>query len=434
MRNSRVKVFLALSLLSSTVQGTWLKGKDLSGSGGRGDEFGRDVDITSDSLAGIALNDPDDPSGDKKPHVVFYRKTGPSTFRKVNDAYPEAGAVAEGDYLHSVAIHGEYAVAGRPDADGEGAAYIFYRDPVQRTWSIQAKITPTSEATQAGSHFGFSVDIKDGKVAVGAPDFGSTITAPGGAVFIFKRVGNIWNEEDKLVAAAGIANDRFGYSVSFDETGTSIAIGAPDVLADAGAVYVFTDPDENGIWDESETLVSVDTEAGERFGESVGMTSSRIVVGAGGDSENGDSSGSAYVFFLDEGDFVFEQKLLPNDGGAGDVFGNSVDIDAGTGVDKIVVGAYSDSGAADNSGSAYVFELNGGGKWSQNRIARKGNDVRSGEAFGTAVAISDGVVAVGGPMVDGRGNAEDEGKVFVYRDRCRWWQFVCWIFHHGSTA
>ena len=49
-------------------------------------------------------------------------------------------------------------------------------------------------------------------------------------------------------------------------------------------------------------------------------------------------------------------KLTAADGAANDAFGGSVAIDG----DTIVVGAYYDDDAGDNSGSAYVFEDDSG--------------------------------------------------------------------------
>jgi len=78
------------------------------------------------------------------------------------------------------------------------------------------------------------------------------------------------------------------------------------------------------------------------------------VIGAIYDGDNGDYSGSAYVFTKPtSGCTVASQyvKLKAWDGAESDYFGYSVSISG----DHIVIGAYGDDDNGNYSGSAYVF-------------------------------------------------------------------------------
>ena len=90
---------------------------------------------------------------------------------------------------------------------------------------------------------------------------------------------------------------------------------------------------------------------------SVAIAGDTIVVGASDDdNDNGTNSGSAYVFTRTGTTWTEQAKLTASDGAAVDYFGRSVAI-AG---DTIVVGAYlmmTDNGTS--SGSAYVFTRTG---------------------------------------------------------------------------
>ena len=80
-----------------------------------------------------------------------------------------------------------------------------------------------------------------------------------------------------------------------------------------------------------------------------------MVVGADFDDDDGYSSGSAYIFEKDggSGGGIETKKLTDSDGAAYDYFGTSVAVDGNT----LVVGAYGDDDKGPESGSAYIFEL-----------------------------------------------------------------------------
>ncbi|EJK70710.1 hypothetical protein THAOC_07909, partial [Thalassiosira oceanica] len=75
-----------------------------------------------------------------------------------------------------------------------------------------------------------------------------------------------------------------------------------------------------------------------------------IVVGAGRDDDNGESSGSAHVFVRSGEEWTHQVKLLAPDGAVADWFGDSVAIYE----DTIVVGAQRDDDMRFDSGSALM--------------------------------------------------------------------------------
>ncbi|NJM06583.1 hypothetical protein HC891_10925 [Candidatus Gracilibacteria bacterium] len=96
-------------------------------------------------------------------------------------------------------------------------------------------------------------------------------------------------------------------------------------------------------------LTPNDGVAGDRFGESLAITGSTVVIGAPG----ADGIGAAYVFDLASG--AQQAKLRAGDGQSGDAFGFSVAVADTT----VVVGAPGDDDNGLRSGSIYVFELSG---------------------------------------------------------------------------
>ncbi len=77
------------------------------------------------------------------------------------------------------------------------------------------------------------------------------------------------------------------------------------------------------------------------------------IVGAKNDDDNGSLSGSAYLFDIsDPANPTQIVKLLPEDGATVDLFGWSVAISGAT----AIVGASRDDDNGDESGSAYLFD------------------------------------------------------------------------------
>ena len=153
-------------------------------------------------------------------------------------------------------------------------------------------------------------------------------------------------EVAKLMASDGAADDYFGNAVALD--GDTAVIGAYGDDEGAGSAYVFRW--DGATWVEHK-LTASDGAADDYFGfYSVALDGDTAVIGATGDDDLGDRSGSAYVFRWDGATWI-EHKLTARDGAAYDSFGVSVAVDGNT----AVIGAAGDDDLGDDSGSAYVF-------------------------------------------------------------------------------
>ena len=195
----------------------------------------------------------------------------------------------------------------------------------------------------------------------------------------------------KLVAADAAAGDWFGWAGSV--SGSTIVVGAyydDDAGSKSGSAYVFEKSDD-GEWAQAAKLVAADAAAGDQFGSSVSVSDSTIVVGAYYDDDAGSKSGSAYVFEKsDDGEWAQAAKLVADDAAAGDRFGITVSVSGST----IVIGAYLDDDAGGNSGSAYVFEKSDDGEWAQ-AAKLVADDAAEGDLFGWAGSVSGSTIVVG---------------------------------------
>ena len=121
-------------------------------------------------------------------------------------------------------------------------------------------------------------------------------------------------------------------------------------LVAAGAVVLSSGAAFADLGDQLAKLLADDGMANDNFGHSVAISGITVIVGAWFTDDNGAESGSAYLFDTTTGQQI--SKLLPNDGASNELFGNAVAINDAT----AIVGAWWDDDDGDRSGSAYLFD------------------------------------------------------------------------------
>ncbi len=310
----------------------------------------------------------------------------------------------------SVSISGDTAVVGAwaDDDNGfsSGSAYIFTRSG--GVWTQQAKLLPSD--ARVIQRFGWSVSISaDGDTALIGAVWDDDNGDFSGAAYIFTRSGGVWTQQAKLLPSDGATDDLFGNSVSITDDGDTVLIGA---RGDGGgfffgSAYVFTR--SFGPWVQLAKLLPADLDLGDAFGTSVSISGDTAVIGAPGDDDNGEQSGSAYVF-TQSGIFWTQQaKLLPSDGATADGFGTSISI-SGDG-DTALIGAFFDDDNGNDSGSAYVFTRSGL-IWSEQAklLADDGAEV---DQFGASVSIDGDTALIGVRLDDDNGFASGSAYIFT---------------------
>ncbi|MGJ8638368.1 MAG: choice-of-anchor D domain-containing protein [Opitutaceae bacterium] len=156
-------------------------------------------------------------------------------------------------------------------------------------------------------------------------------------------------------------------------------------------------------------LIASDRAAVDSFSVSVSQSGTMALIGAYGDDDNGDSSGSAYVYRDSEtarGAVTEAVKLTASDGAANDRFGRSVS-QFGT---MALVGQHLYS-----FGSAYVYrDLDIATETVTENVKLTASDASRGNWFGISVGLS-GTVALVGAYGDDD-NGFNSGSVYVFRD------------------
>ncbi|MCE5340561.1 MAG: FG-GAP repeat protein [Planctomycetaceae bacterium] len=292
----------------------------------------------------------------------------------------------------AVAVSGDWAVVGAyADESSKGAAYVYRR--VSGAWTQQQKLTASDGA--AGDCFGISVAINGDYIIVGANKANSNK----GAAYIFhKNTSSVWGQHKRVKVSDGLSGDLFGQSVTI--YGNWAAVGAEGDNGKKGSIYIFTVSDTTSET-ESSRLVSSTQAASARFGCSVSMYGTRMIVGAY--TEN--SRGAAYFFGQSSGIWQSSSyRVEAYDAATSDNFGCSVAICG----DYAVVGASNGnvgSGAGTESGSAYIYRYKFTG-WECPAELTPLNGL-AGDMFGRSVSINGNSILIGAP-----GN--DNGAAYMY--------------------
>ncbi|NET41018.1 PEP-CTERM sorting domain-containing protein [Okeania sp. SIO2B3] len=297
------------------------------------------------------------------------------------------------DYFgSSVAINENYALIGSYDDDNgrdSGSAYLF--DTV--TGNLLHKFTAPDGAFR--DNFGRSVAISETNILISSfkDDDNGTDS---GSVYLFDTVtGNLLH---KFIAPDGAVDDYFGSSITIN--GTYALIGShqdDDRGLQSGSAYLFDTVTGNLL----HKFTAPDGAVSDFFGDSVAITENYALIGSYGKDDNGDNSGSAYLFDIATGNLL--HKFIAFDGAAGDHFGRSVAIN-GT---NVLISSHGD-GDGSQSGSAYLFDAVTG-----NLIHKiTAPDISAGDLFGRSVAINQSYALIGSYGDDDNGSASGSAYLF----------------------
>lgn len=250
-------------------------------------------------------------------------------------------------YASPVALDGDRALAGAPESSSQrGRAFVF--DRVGTQWVATELLSPTA---QDGDFFGSHAAL-DGEVAVVGADHWPIGGGDGlGRVHVFERQGSTWTEVTQLtthpsaVAVEGstiaVGSNKFhpgrveiyeriggSWALTQQIQGTSSALGPPlgssidlqgDTLAvgasygypRAGHVEVFRR--QSGTWQRVQRIQPSDSAQGDRFGDSLALSGSSLLVGATYRAAHG----RVYRFEHDGTDYVETDRFDPEPGDNG---------------------------------------------------------------------------------------------------------------------
>lgn len=250
----------------------------------------------------------------------------------------------------------------------------------------------SSFVNEADGDYGFSVATnEDGTViAAGVPGYDFIAEVDQGAVELHRYNGTTYSTEDYVYHVAGATgdNNKQGYSVDLDSSGTVLAFGAPNQVF-GGEIYV-SRYDGTSPWQTPATdLQRAVTESSAFYGiVTVISGDGNTIAASAPNQDNGlnTNGGIVYIWSWNGSSWTEQAQLYRSLTDSADFgeYGVGISEDGNT----VAVGSRADDVDGGDSGSVYIFTRSGT-TWTESyRISYPGTPVDN-QYFGYRVALSD---------------------------------------------
>lgn len=322
----------------------------------------------------------------------------------------------------SIAINdlGDIIAVAAPDDDESEFSFnngiiTVYKKNESDQWEVYGnKII--GEATNDLSGFSLSMDGTGNVVAIGSID-NDGVGVNAGHVRIYEYVSGTWTQKGADIDGEA-ADDLLGTSVSLNNNGTIVAVGAPNNDgggADAGHVRIYEYI--AGTWTQKGTDIDGEA-AGDLSGTSVSLNNSGTIVAIGAPNNDGIGTDAGHVRIYEYTGGMWTQKGADIEGEtAGDLSGTSVSLNNdGT---NLVIGSTDSNGLAGlDTGHASIYKYESS-SWSQ--VGTKIEGEGSFDQAGNAVDISDdGLIIALASRRNGIAAAK-HGHVRIYKNISNSW-------------
>lgn len=286
-------------------QGTWAQqAKLVADDRLSGDLFGRAVAVSGDTAL-IGANQVDAGGNNRSGAAyVFLRNPATGVWAQQRPRLVPTDSASGDEFGVSVSVSPDTALvgaylAGSPGKAEAGAAYVFVRNPASGSWVQQAKLLADDGA--GGDHFGLSVALSGDIALVGAPDADPGGRASAGAAYVFVRnpASGVWTQQAKLVSGDGMASDIFGSAVALSGNRAAVTarLATFDGQATTGVAYVFARAPGQGPWVPEARLGAADAAAGDSTAFGLALAGDTLGLGASGaDIEGKLDAGASYIF------------------------------------------------------------------------------------------------------------------------------------------
>lgn len=377
-----------------------------------GPEFGESISLFRNTIV-VGAPSEYNPATTGYPGAVYaFQRVGNTWVEEgiMRHSAPEGGNGAHADrFGGSVSLYGNTVAIGAigyessqgPFAGNTGAVLFFERNVFPQVQVL--------DSNNISGSFNFGIEMAvDGDYLVISDDRYNSNT---GGVHVYKNVNNTWSKQTTLIASDAEQFDYFGFHV--DIANDIIVVGAPyannpaNTIANTGAVYVFKRSGDT--WSEQQILTANNAATNDNLGYHVKISNNQIFAGA---VQEDAGNGAIYVYTANStGGYVQTQIITANNGELNDFFGYALDVYNGYGM---VVGApyAGNSVSTVYPGKIYTFTSNSTGGWTQQGSVIGAESVPQDEEFGVNVKFdsSGEYIAVSSPG----SFAYTTGAVYVY--------------------
>ncbi|MFK7846783.1 MAG: choice-of-anchor B family protein [Rhodothermales bacterium] len=322
---------------------------------------------------------------------VYADDEKPGTWIETMQLEPEDGFPGD-RFGQALAADGNMLVVGMSGYQESVGAVLVYTRSDDGSWMEKTRVM--AQAGLPDDRFGNKVALSGDLVAVAAPGRNNRK----GGVFMFRQNGDSWQQEAFIEGTDTAEGDVFGTALALNEG--MLLVGAPAHNEAKGAAYLFHKNAETGAWEQKDKLVVPNIEEKTQFGQIVALTNGTAYISA---PRADNRKGAVYAFPTEKAANARGaqyQLLTAYDGQRNGRFGASILASN----DELWIGAPGDM----RIGSAYLFTNHGPQGWTS--VTKMTGDELSGRAsFGAAMLRNQNVAVFGATGIDG-----GEGAAFIF--------------------
>ncbi|AYL96471.1 MBG domain-containing protein [Mucilaginibacter celer] len=184
-----------------------------------------------------------------------------------------SGQVNQGSAV-AISADGNTAVVGGPADNGNvGAAWVFVR--VGNTWQQQGdKLAGTGNIGESRQGQSIALSADGNTVVLGAAGDNNNL----GAVWTFRRVSGVWQQINKVVVTDNILQPGVGRSVAISADGNTLLAGGPADNGGVGAVWIFKRV--GNYWQQQRKLIGTVQGGAQGFSVSINADGTETFVGS----------------------------------------------------------------------------------------------------------------------------------------------------------
>ena len=287
-------------------------------------------------------------------------------------------------------------------ANQSGKAYIYNLATGALVHTLD---NPNAYSIPTSDYFGISVDIDGNNAIVGAYLEDEAGVTNSGKAYIFNvTTGALVHTLSNPNASGTAATDYFGDGVAI--SGNYCIVGAwgeDDGANQSGTAYIFNVTTGALV----HTIDNPTQDASEQFGRSLDIDGNYAIVGVSGEDTVASQSGKAYIFNVTTGALV---HTLDNPNtfytAQDDFFGRAVAISG----DRAIVSATGeDTVVLNNTGKVYIFDVTTG-----TRVRTITNPGSTTNSFGLEVDISGNRAIVSGNLQTDDDGGANSGQAYIF--------------------
>ncbi len=315
--------------------------------------------------------------------AVIYKRKPDNTWQKFQELkMPESD-----NFGKNVLISGNYAFVAAGTYSSVNCVYFFEKQ--ENSFVLKQKIIP--ELPQAGSYFGFAMDIDtvNNLLAISAPNYDSV-----GRVFIYKLVNNSWQKYSSLSENVSNTNSNYGYAIKMMDKELFVAAPFENVNYFNGNGKIYYYQYSNGAWIKKQTIISDNISVSQHFGFSLAVSGNMLLVSAPGNSTVSDNAGCVYVFNKLADQWHQTQIIYNPEALSDDFFGYNISASenyliVGSPYNNVLV-------TSSHSGACFVYKKMNDVFLKVQKIYPDVSD-ESGLFFGSSLSICDSTILIGMP-------------------------------------